>query len=259
MEYSAILAIMASVFYGAQAMTVEYGINKFKTIKNTSPSFLAAFISIVISVIIFWILLLVRGVNLNEIKIVNLWPFILAGTLNPAIFRLLYFKSIDKVGAGISSAIVAANPAIATIIAIALLGEKLTIFTLVGIILIVIGGSLIQLLRNTENEKNDDLILNRLKETDVNKIHMAIASPPVKHPCFYGLDTSRRRELVAREKEVEEIAEYIGADSLNYLSLRGLLSVLKADGYGYCSACFNGSYPTEEKTKREVDKNGFVL
>ncbi len=166
MEYSAILAMMASVFYGAQAITVEYGINKFKTIKNTSPSFLAAFISIVVSVIIFWILLLVRGPNLNEIKFINLWPFILAGTLNPAIFRLLYFKSIDEVGAGISSAIVAANPAIAAIIAIALLGEKLTIFTMVGISLIIFGGSLIQLLRNTENEKNDDLLIKRLKETD---------------------------------------------------------------------------------------------
>ncbi|HKL12617.1 MAG TPA: amidophosphoribosyltransferase [Halanaerobiales bacterium] len=102
-------------------------------------------------------------------------------------------------------------------------------------------------------------IINRLKETDVNKIHMAIASPPVKHPCFYGLDTSRRQELIAREKEVEEIAEYIGADSLHYLSLEGILSVLEADDYGYCSACFNGKYPTDENEKREVDKNGFIL
>ncbi len=102
-------------------------------------------------------------------------------------------------------------------------------------------------------------IISRIRETDVNKIHMAIASPPVKHPCFYGLDTSRRKELIARKKETEEIAEYIGADSLNYLSLEGILSVLEADDYGYCSACFNGKYPTEEKEKREVDKNGFIL
>jgi len=102
-------------------------------------------------------------------------------------------------------------------------------------------------------------IINQLKQTNVNKIHMAIASPPVQYPCYYGLDTSRRKELIAREKETEEIAEYIGADSLNYLSLDGILKVLEADGYGYCTACFNGQYPTEECNEKEVDKNGIIL
>jgi amidophosphoribosyltransferase len=102
-------------------------------------------------------------------------------------------------------------------------------------------------------------IINQLKQTNVNKIHMAIASPPVQYPCYYGLDTSRRKELIAREKETEEIAEYIGADTLNYLSLEGILKVLEADDYGYCTACFNGQYPTEECNEKEVDKNGIIL
>jgi amidophosphoribosyltransferase len=88
---------------------------------------------------------------------------------------------------------------------------------------------------------------------------MAIASPPVQYPCYYGLDTSRRKELIAREKATEEIAEYIGADTLNYLSLEGILKVLEADDYGYCTACFNGQYPTEECNEKEVDKNGIIL
>ena len=102
-------------------------------------------------------------------------------------------------------------------------------------------------------------IINQLKQTNVNKIHMAIASPPVKYPCYYGLDTSRRKELIARKKETEEIAEYIGADTLNYLSLDGILKVLEAEDYGYCTACFNGQYPTEECNEKEVDKNGIIL
>ena len=164
-KYSIFLALLASIFYGAQALTVEFGIKNFKDFNDTSPTFLAAFISIIVSVIIFWLLLIIRGINLDGISFKNLLPFILAGTFNPAIFRLLYFKSIDEVGAGISSAIVAANPALASFFAIILLGEKLTIYTLIGIFLIVVGGSLIQLLRNTSDKTQEDLLLRRLSNT----------------------------------------------------------------------------------------------
>lgn len=102
-------------------------------------------------------------------------------------------------------------------------------------------------------------IIYRLKEAGVNKIHMAIASPPVRNPCFYGLDTSRRKELIARKKEVDAISKYIGADSLFYLSLEGILEVLQAQDYGYCTACFNGNYPTEENYESEEEQNGSVL
>lgn len=102
-------------------------------------------------------------------------------------------------------------------------------------------------------------IINRLKETGVNKIHMAIASPPVRNPCYYGLDTSRRKELIAGKKEVDKIAEYIGADSLYYLSLKGILKVLQADNYGYCTACFNGNYPTEENFEGKEEYDGALI
>ena len=96
-------------------------------------------------------------------------------------------------------------------------------------------------------------IINRLKEAGVNRIHLAIASPPVRFPCFYGLDTSRRKELIADKKEVDEIAEFIGANSLYYLSLDGILKVLQAENYGYCNACFNGEYPTKENYESKED------
>lgn len=86
-------------------------------------------------------------------------------------------------------------------------------------------------------------IINRVREAGATEVHLAISSPPVIDPCFYGLDTSKRQELIAREMTPEEIAEHIGADSLTYLSHEGLLKSIKANGYGFCTACFTGEYP----------------
>ena len=77
---------------------------------------------------------------------------------------------------------------------------------------------------------------------------MRISSPPLKYPCFYGIDISTTKELIAAKMSVEEIREYIGADSLAYLSLDGLVESigLNADAPygGLCVAYFNGDYPT---------------
>lgn len=91
-------------------------------------------------------------------------------------------------------------------------------------------------------------IVQMLREAGATEVHVRISSPPVTHPCFYGIDTSAREELIAAHKSVEEIREYIGADSLAYLSEA---SMLKAFGvsdlsrHSYCNACFTGQYPTE--------------
>lgn len=86
-------------------------------------------------------------------------------------------------------------------------------------------------------------IISRVNDAGATEVHIAISSPPVIDPCYYGLDTSKRQELIAREMTPEEIAEYIGADSLTYLSHKGLLKSIKAEGYGFCTACFTGEYP----------------
>lgn len=86
-------------------------------------------------------------------------------------------------------------------------------------------------------------IISRVRDAGATEVHIAISSPPVIDPCYYGLDTSKRQELIAREMTVEQIAEHIGADSLTYLSHKGLLKSIEADGYGYCTACFSGEYP----------------
>mgnify|MGYP000622813975 CR=1 FL=1 len=87
-----------------------------------------------------------------------------------------------------------------------------------------------------------------LKEAGAAEVHMRISSPPLKYPCFYGIDISTTKELIAAKKSVEEIREYIGADSLAFLSLDGLVESigLGADAPygGLCVAYFNGDYPT---------------
>jgi len=84
-----------------------------------------------------------------------------------------------------------------------------------------------------------------VRSAGASEVHLRISCPPTISPCFYGVDTPSKRELIAANKSVEEIREFIGADSLAYLSLEGLK---KACGDGekanYCTACYTGVYPT---------------
>jgi amidophosphoribosyltransferase len=82
-----------------------------------------------------------------------------------------------------------------------------------------------------------------LREVGVKEVHLRISSPPYRWPCFYGLDTGSRTELVAADLEVGEICDYIGADSLAYLSLDALKKATGVPGAGFCDACLTGEYP----------------
>ena len=83
-----------------------------------------------------------------------------------------------------------------------------------------------------------------LREAGASQVHLRISCPPVAHPCYYGIDFPTSGELIAATKSVEEIRCYMGADSLGYLSIGGLLSPF-AEKRSYCIACFDGSYPME--------------
>ncbi|OTO11532.1 amidophosphoribosyltransferase, partial [Enterococcus sp. 3H8_DIV0648] len=91
-------------------------------------------------------------------------------------------------------------------------------------------------------------IVNLLKEAGAKEVHVRIASPPLRYPCFYGIDIQTRKELIAANHSIEEIREMIGADSLSFLSEDGLINAigLKFDApySGLCMAYFNGDYPT---------------
>lgn len=100
-------------------------------------------------------------------------------------------------------------------------------------------------------------IVTMLKEAGAKEVHFCVSSPPITHPCFYGIDTSVRKELVGAVKTVEEIRQFIGADSLNYLSLDGLKKSAPAIEERLCSACFSGKYPAEVPT--DLDDNKFIF
>ncbi len=88
-------------------------------------------------------------------------------------------------------------------------------------------------------------IIQMLKNAGAKEVHMRVSSPPVKYPCYFGVDIPSRKQLVASAYSVEEIREMIGADSLGYLSLEGLLKTPLGAKCGFCSACFDGKYPME--------------
>jgi amidophosphoribosyltransferase len=88
-----------------------------------------------------------------------------------------------------------------------------------------------------------------LKEAGTKEVHLRISSPPYRWPCFYGLDTGTRAELVAADLEVGEICDYVGADSLAYLSLEALKKATGVPGAGFCDACLTGVYPVPVPAK----------
>lgn len=86
-------------------------------------------------------------------------------------------------------------------------------------------------------------IVRMLKEAGAKEVHMRIASPATTGPCYYGVDTPTKEELIASKMSVEEIAKYIEADSLAYLSIDGIVRAIKDKKENYCFACFDGNYP----------------
>ena len=82
-----------------------------------------------------------------------------------------------------------------------------------------------------------------LRQAGAREIHMRVASPPIRHPCFMGVDMASQTELIAARMTTEEIAAHINVDSLGFLSLEGLQSVVPFEGEAHCQACFSGDYP----------------
>jgi amidophosphoribosyltransferase len=106
------------------------------------------------------------------------------------------------------------------------------------------------IIRGTTSRK----IVRMVRDAGAAEVHMRISCPPTVSPCFYGVDTPSKRQLIAAQKSVDEIRQYIGADTLAYLSLEGLR---KACGEGeitsYCSACYTGEYPTDFVSVDEIE------
>jgi amidophosphoribosyltransferase len=95
------------------------------------------------------------------------------------------------------------------------------------------------LVRGTTSRK----IVKMVRAAGATEVHMRISCPPTISPCFYGVDTPRRSELIAATHTLEEIRRYIGADSLGYLSVDGLLNAVGSNRESYCTSCYTGRYP----------------
>jgi amidophosphoribosyltransferase len=95
------------------------------------------------------------------------------------------------------------------------------------------------IVRGTTSRK----LVGMLRKAGAKEVHFRVSSPPIRFPCFYGIDTPTREELVASRWDVERIGKYLGADSLGYLSIEGMLSCASLPPIGFCTACFNGNYP----------------
>ena len=91
-----------------------------------------------------------------------------------------------------------------------------------------------------------------LRKAGATEVHMRITSPPITHPCFYGVDMATRAELIGAHRTVEEIRDHIGADSLGYLSLAGTIDATAVGEGRQCAACFSGQYPSD--VPLELDK-----
>ncbi len=97
------------------------------------------------------------------------------------------------------------------------------------------------IVRGTTSQK----IVRMIRAAGASEVHMRISCPPTISPCYYGIDTPRRSELIASSHSVEDIRGYLNADSLSYLSLEGMLSSVGLRARSYCTSCFTGKYPVE--------------
>ncbi len=87
-------------------------------------------------------------------------------------------------------------------------------------------------------------LVSAVRNAGAKEVHVRISSPPIKKPCFYGMNFPTSEELIANNRTVDQICEYLGADSLKYLSLNGMIDAMpKEHGQKYCTACFSGKYP----------------
>jgi amidophosphoribosyltransferase len=83
-----------------------------------------------------------------------------------------------------------------------------------------------------------------LRDAGASEVHLRISSPPFRWPCFYGIDTPTRDELLAAHHSPEEIREFLGCDTIDYLTLEHLVAAIDAPSAGFCDACLTGRYPT---------------
>jgi amidophosphoribosyltransferase len=116
---------------------------------------------------------------------------------------------------------------------------------------IVIDDSII---RGTTSRK----IVKMVREAGAKEVHMKVSCPPTAYPCYYGIDTPNRNELIGATHSLEEIRKYITADSIQYLSMEGMMSIFKDRARDFCMACFDGKYPVHFPGMKDIQLDLFL-
>jgi amidophosphoribosyltransferase len=87
-------------------------------------------------------------------------------------------------------------------------------------------------------------LVQMIRQAGAREVHFRVASPPITGPCYYGIDTPTKSELIASNHSVDEIRRHLGVETLGYLSLEGMVRAAGGDTTEFCHACFSGRYPT---------------
>ncbi|MFB6133946.1 MAG: DMT family transporter [Halanaeroarchaeum sp.] len=163
---SAVLALAAAVAWALYTVIVERGLAAVDDPQGSSPAMAAAFYFTVVAFVVFWALSIARGLDRSAFTLGTVWPFVVAGIAYPALFRFLYYESIDRVGASVSAAIMGAYPAVSALTAVVVLGETLALAAAVGIALIVGGVVLLQVSREREEGDIEDVVGKKLTASE---------------------------------------------------------------------------------------------
>ncbi len=95
-------------------------------------------------------------------------------------------------------------------------------------------------------------LVNMIRQAGAKEVHLRIASPPTVGPCYYGVDTPQKSQLIAANQSIEKIKEHVGSDTLAYLSIEGLFKAMQSGQNKYCAACFDGQYPTRLYDEKNI-------
>jgi DME family drug/metabolite transporter len=154
------LALVAAGGFACYTVIVEYGMSW--TQGDGSPVLAAAFYSTLVVVAGFWALAALRGIPAAATDPAQIWPFVVAGTAYPALFRFLYYEGIDRVGASVTAAIMGAYPVVSVLLAVAVLGDALGLVAAAGVGLVVGGVVLLQFTQDADESDIEDVVTAKL-------------------------------------------------------------------------------------------------
>jgi len=154
------LALVAARGFACYTVIVEYGMAW--TEGDGSPVLAAAFYSTLVVVAGFWALAAFRGIPAAATDPTQIWPFVVAGTAYPALFRFLYYEGIDRVGGGVTAAIMGAYPVVSVLLAVAVLGDALGLVAAAGVGFVVGGVVLLQFTQDAEESDIEDVVTAKL-------------------------------------------------------------------------------------------------